>query len=67
MSSIGNLASGLLHAVLPSSLILNNTSASSVATGASSLVMQQPDVARLSSFAQLAGTLQQLQQSNPAQ
>jgi hypothetical protein len=67
MSSIGNLASGLLHAVLPSSLILNNMSASSLTSAASSPVTQRPDVARLSSFAQLAGTLQQLQQSNPAQ
>jgi aromatic ring hydroxylase len=66
MSSIGNLASTLLHAVLPINLFPNNTTAST--TGASALTSaQQPDSGQLSSFAQLANTLQQLQQSNPTE
>jgi hypothetical protein len=65
MSSIGNLASTLLHAVLPVNLFPNNTTASTTAASALTSV-QQPDSGQLSSFAQLAGTLQQLQQSNPA-
>ena len=66
MSSIGNLASTLLHAVLPINLFPNNTTASTTAANALTSV-QQPDSGQLSSFAQLAGTLQQLQQSNPAE
>ena len=66
MSSIGNLASTLLHAVLPINLFPNNTTASTTAANALTSV-QQPDSGQLSSFAQLANTLQQLQQSNPAE
>ena len=66
MSSIGNLASTLLHAVLPVNLFPNNTTASTTATSTLTSV-QPPDTGQLSSFAQLAGTLQQLQQSNPAE
>jgi Fic family protein len=66
MSSIGNLAGTLLHAVLPINLFPNNTTASTTAASALTSV-QQPDSGQLSSFAQLAGTLQQLQQSNPAE
>ena len=67
MSSIGNLASTLLHAVLPINLFPNNSTASTTAASALTSV-QQPDSGQLSSFAQpLANTLQQLQQSNPAQ
>lgn len=66
MSSIGNLASTLLHAVLPINLFPNNTTASTTATSAST-PLQQADSGQLSSFAQLASTLQQLQQSNPAE
>lgn len=65
MSSIGNLASTLLHAVLPVNLFPNNTTASTTATTSSAT--QLPDSGQLSSFAQLAATLQQLQQSNPGQ
>jgi hypothetical protein len=67
MSSIANLAGSLLHAILPSSLATNNTTASNLTTATSSPAIQQPDSGQLSEFAQLAGTLQQLQQSNPAQ
>jgi hypothetical protein len=66
MSSIGSLASTVLHAVLPINLFPNNTTASTTAASALTSV-QQPDSGQLSSFAQLAGTLQQLQQSNPAE
>jgi len=66
MSSIGNLASTLLHAVLPINLFPNNTTASTTAATALTSV-QQADSGQLSSFAQLASTLQQLQQSNPAE
>ena len=66
MSSIGNIASGLLHAILPSGLFPNNTTAANL-PAATSPVTQPPDIGQLSSFAQLAATLQQLQQSNPAQ
>jgi len=67
MSSIANLAGSLLQAILPSSLANNNTTASTLKTATSTLSTQQPDSGQLSEFAQLAGTLQQLQQSNPAQ
>jgi hypothetical protein len=68
MSSIGNLASNLLSAVLPVNLFPNNTTASTTAaTSLTSTSVQQPDSGQLSSFAQLASTLQQLQQSNPAE
>jgi hypothetical protein len=67
MSTIGNIASTLLHAVLPINLFPNNTTASSSSVTASSALGQQPDTGQLSSFAQLISTLQQLQQSNPAQ
>lgn len=66
MSSIGSLASSVLHAVLPINLFPNNTTAGSTATSALTSV-RQPDSGQLSSFAQLANTLQQLQQSNPAE
>jgi hypothetical protein len=67
MSSIGNIASSLLNSVLPVNLFPNNTTAANLtSTGASSLT-QQPDSGQLSPFAQLASTLQQLLQSNPAQ
>ena len=67
MSSIASLASSLLHAVLPTSLLPNNTTASNLANITTTPVSQPQDSGQLSSFAQLAGTLQQLQQSNPAQ
>lgn len=67
MSSIGNLASSLLHAVLPVNLFPNNTTAGKLTGTAASSLIQQPDSGQLSPFAQLAGTLQQLLQTNPAQ
>lgn len=66
MSTIGNIASTLLHAVLPVNLFPNNTTASTALT-ASSALTQQPDTGQLSPFAQSITTLQQLQQTNPAQ
>ena len=66
MSSIGNLASTVLHAVLPINLFPNNNTSNTTAASTSSSV-QQPDSGQLSSFAQVANTLQELQQSNPAQ
>jgi hypothetical protein len=50
--------------VLPVNLFPNNTTASSVPVSSSS---QLPDTGQLSPYAQLISTLQQLQQSNPAQ
>jgi hypothetical protein len=67
MSTIGNIASTLLHAVLPINLFPGSTTASSGAVTASSTLTQQPDTGHLSSFAQLIGALQQVQQANPAQ
>jgi hypothetical protein len=67
MSAIGNIASTLLHAVLPVNLFPNNATTTSVPVSGSSSVTQAPDSGRLSPFAQLVSTLQQLQQSNPAQ
>ena len=67
MSSIGNLLTGLLHSVLPVNLLPNNTTAGNLTTSTTSTLIQQPDIGQLSGFAQLAATLQQLQQSNPAQ
>jgi aromatic ring hydroxylase len=67
MSSIASLAGGLLQSILPTSLLTNNTTASSLASATSSSATQQPDSGQLSPFAQLAGTLQQLLQSNPAE
>jgi hypothetical protein len=67
MSAIGNLAGTLLRAVLPINRFPNNTTAASIPVTGSSLLARQPDSGRLSSFAQLINTLQQLQQSNPAQ
>jgi hypothetical protein len=67
MSAISSLASGLLHGVLPTSLVTNNTTASSLATITSPTIAQPTDIGQVSSLGQLLGTLQQLQQSNPAQ
>ena len=67
MSSIASLAGSLLQSVLPTSLLTNNTTASNLSTISAGSASQLADVGQLSSFAQLAGTLQQLQQSNPAQ
>ena len=66
MSSIGNLASTLLHAALPINLFPDNNSAATAAASSATSV-QQPDSGQLSSFAQLVSELEQLQQTNPAE
>jgi hypothetical protein len=66
MSSIGHLASTLLHAALPINLFpANNATSTTAATSATTT--RQPDSGQLSSFGQLLSELQQLQQSNPTQ
>ncbi len=67
MSTIGSLASTLLNAILPANPLTGNKTTNNVANAPTTSVTQPPDVGQLSSFAQLAGTLQQLEQSNPAQ
>ncbi len=67
MSPIASLAGGLLQSLLPASLITNNTTASNLTSLGTVSPTQIPDSGQLSSFAQLAGTLQQLQQTNPTQ
>jgi hypothetical protein len=57
-SAIGNLSSSYLQQVLVSALQSAGSTANSTST--------QSDSSRLSPFAQLAGTLQQLQESDPA-
>ena len=66
MSTIGSLASTVFHAVLPINLFRGKASVSAPAT-IPAATAQQPDSGQLSSFAQLANTLQQLQQSNPTE
>ena len=66
MSSISSLAGNLLQTILPSSLFSNNAIAAN-SSSSSSLLAQSPDSGQVSAFGQLAGALQQLQQSNPAQ
>jgi len=67
MSSIGSLASSFLQSVLGISQTQNSTSSSNLATVGTSTIAPPTDSSQLSSFAQLAATLQQLQQSNPAE
>jgi hypothetical protein len=65
MSTIGNLATTLLHSVLP--VDLSSSSSTAGTSAATSSATQSPDTGQLSSFGQLAGELQQLQQSNPTE
>ena len=65
MSAIGSLASGLLHAVLPTALFPGSTATSAGTNNVS--IARLPDTGQVSSFGQLLSTLQQLQQSNTAQ
>lgn len=71
MSSISNLAGSFLQSILGGSRVgqnlNNNATATNLTSGISSSSQLQPDTGQLSSFAQIAATLQQLQQSNPAQ
>jgi hypothetical protein len=69
MSSIvGSLASNLLQSVLGINQTQTSTNSSNLATvGTSTIAPPTTDSSQLSSFAQLASTLQQLQQSNPAE
>jgi hypothetical protein len=61
ISSITNLASSYLQS------ILNTTTAKSSSSSGTSSVTAQSENGQLSPFAQLMSTLQQLQQSNPAE
>jgi hypothetical protein len=53
--------------VLGTALLPNNTTASNLTSASSSSPALPPDSGQLSSFAQIASELQQLQQSNPTQ
>jgi hypothetical protein len=66
MSSISSIAGGLLHSIFAGSPASNSPAAGNLARIPASPT-QLPDTGELSPFAQLASTLQQLQQSNPAQ
>jgi hypothetical protein len=63
MSVIGNIAGSLLHAVLPVNLFPNNSATANAPVSGSPA--PGSDSGRLSSFARLITTLQQLQQSSP--
>jgi hypothetical protein len=63
MSSINNITSGYLQSILTSAL---QNSGATNNTGSTSQVTQQGDNSKLSPFAQLMSTLQQLQQSDPS-
>jgi hypothetical protein len=71
VSPVNLLSSGYVQPILTSALTAaglttDKTNNSLTGTGASSSVAQQPDSSRLSPFAQLMNTLQQLQQTDPA-
>lgn len=74
MSSIGNLSSSYLQSVLSninslqnSGSTTNTTTSSASASASASGIGATSDNGQLSPFAQIMSTLQQLQQSNPAQ
>jgi hypothetical protein len=66
-SSINNLTSSYLQSILGNALQGTSQAAKSTTGGASGISSQQPDNGQLSPFAQLMSTLQQMQQSNPAE
>ncbi|HEY2842301.1 MAG TPA: hypothetical protein VGJ09_01575 [Bryobacteraceae bacterium] len=66
MSTINNLSSNYLQSILNNTL-QNTTSTNDNPNGIdTSSIVPQPDNSNLSPFAQLIGTLQQLQQTDPA-
>ncbi len=67
MSLIGNLAGTLVHTALGMPQVSQSQSNNSASNASLTSISTSPtDLGHLSSFGQLAGTLQQLQQSNPA-
>jgi hypothetical protein len=67
-SAIGNISSSYLQELLASAVQSAGVSVSAAASNTSGAASsQQSDSSRLSPFAQLASTLQQLQQSNPTE
>jgi hypothetical protein len=65
MSAIGNISSSYLQQALLSALQSAGIAQNSGSTSRATSPTQQSDSSQLSPFAQLAGILQQLQQSNP--
>jgi hypothetical protein len=66
-SAIGNLSSAYLQQVLISALQSAGITANSTSNPSGTTSSSQSDSAQLSSFAQLASTLQQLQETDPAE
>src|SRR5271170_8067997 len=70
-NSINSLSSSYLQSLLDSTLesdgVTTNQSSNTLNTNAFAPLTNQPDNGQLSPFAQLASTLQQLQQTNPSQ
>jgi hypothetical protein len=67
ISSINNLSNTYLQSILSSALQNSSSAANSSSTTGASSVTSQSENGRLSPFAQLMSTLQQLQESNPTE
>ena len=67
ISSINNLSNTYLQSILSSALQNSSSAGNSSSTAGASSVTAQSENGRLSPFAQLMSTLQQLQQSNPTE
>ncbi len=67
ISSISNLSSSFLQSILNSDLQNKSATGSSTSSTGTSAATSQTENGQLSPFAQMMSTLQQLQQSNPAE
>jgi hypothetical protein len=67
ISSLNNLSSSYLQSIISNTLQSTNSTASSSSSASASSATAPSESSQLSPFAQLMSTLQQLQQSNPAE